>query len=395
MTVSNCWDIQAELNSWLTAGHVEHAELLQLQLIIHEWPLPQSLTENMQIFPSHTHTQRHTTSLNEYAWDICSCVLLFVSLLAIVHWEFIWISFSLIFISFWFSFFVPMSKIWTVCHFNWISMPRLGKKCTTKSEWGKKHCNLCIWARQDGNEEGGLVKKSQKAQNILHKFAYNCLNLAWCCTSRYIHMACGTRELRAELATCKTCPTYRKHNTCNSSSICCHNWEPAANSRFLDNVVLYVPPAWYASSCMLTISCTENVFLYLQLSHLAALNTAMPSTLRPLLVSPQKPLMRNSRCKCCCKSLAASCFPLTTHCPLPHLVGHSTGKSAWAVYMRVMFVACFQSYVKHLTPSKWMPVPLPLLLLWQSAHDNSLIENIFLFARNREGDRNPFTVQRG
>lgn len=45
--------------------------------------------------------------------------------------------------------------------------------------------------------------------------------------------------------------------------------------------------------------------------------------------------------------------------------------------MRVMFVACFESYVKHLTPSKWMPVPLPVaLLLWQFAHDNSLIENI-------------------
>lgn len=42
--------------------------------------------------------------------------------------------------------------------------------------------------------------------------------------------------------------------------------------------------------------------------------------------------------------------------------------------MRVMFVACFESYVKHLTPSKWM---LLLLLLWQSAHDNSLIENMF------------------
>lgn len=134
-----------------------------------------------------------------------------------------------------------------------------------------------------------------------------------------------------------------------------------------------------------------------QLSYLAALNTPMPSTLRPLLVSPQKPLMRNSRCECCCKAHAASWFPFTCLwlwlCRLPHLVCHSTGKSAWAVYMRVMFVACFESYVKHLTPSKWMPVPLPVaLLLWQFAHDNSLIENIIHIPI---WDRNPYTVQRG
>lgn len=44
---------------------------------------------------THTCTHRQAQALNEYAWHICSCVLLFVSLLAIVHWVFIWISFAL------------------------------------------------------------------------------------------------------------------------------------------------------------------------------------------------------------------------------------------------------------------------------------------------------------
>lgn len=128
-------------------------------------------------FPQpHTGTQPHSMNMHG---DICSCVCFTFCFLVSdcplgIHLNFFQPYFHFVLLCF---FRVPMSKIWTVCHFNWISMPRLGKKCTTKSEWGKKHCNLCIWAMSGGRS---LVKKLQKAQNILHKFAYNCLNLAWC-----------------------------------------------------------------------------------------------------------------------------------------------------------------------------------------------------------------------
>lgn len=90
----------------------------------------------------------------------------------------------------------------------------------------------------------------------------------------------------------------------------------------------------------------QSVFLYLP--HAACRMPQLTSTLKqPRLVSPQKPPMRNSRCQRCCKALAANPqHPQSPPCYRP---------TAWVVYVRVMFVACSSSYVKHLTPSKWLP----------------------------------------
>lgn len=87
ITTHNSWVASATVADW------KHAD----------FPQPHIHTQTDK--HTQTYTHRHTTSLNEYAWGyLVMCVLLFVSLLAIVHWEFIWISFSLIFISFCFAF---------------------------------------------------------------------------------------------------------------------------------------------------------------------------------------------------------------------------------------------------------------------------------------------------
>lgn len=75
---------------------------------------------------------------------------------------------------------------------------------------------------------------------------------------------------RVAFATCKTCPTCVQHMQQLQLQLQQLLPEPAANSRFLDNVVLYVSPACLPAYvcmrvCMLTISCAVNVFLlYLQ-----------------------------------------------------------------------------------------------------------------------------------
>lgn len=262
-------------------------------------------------------------------------------------------------------------------------MPRLCKKCTIKSEWTK---NTAIYVcGQRGRECAGIgeeaAEKVAKGANMLHKFAYNCLNLAWCFArvgiSIWREWGEGLSWPRVAFATCKTCPTCVQHMQQLLLSQLLRTSGKFTLLRQCGVVcVACLPVCVCVCVCMLTISCAVNVFL-LYLQH----STPTPHHAHFLChLKSHWCAIRVCEC-CCCKALqAASCFPLALPLlPAPsalHLACHSTGKSAWAVYMRVMFVACFESYVKHLTPSKWMLLLL-LLLLWQSAHDNSLIENMF------------------
>lgn len=189
------------------------------------------------------------------------------------------------------------------------------QKVHNKSYWTK---NTAIYVCGRGRRwervgsEGVAVEKVAKGANILHKFAYNCLNLAWCCAREYISIWREGERLRGEGSAghMQNMPHIVRgtHNTCSS----CHNWEPAANSRFLDNMVLYVPPA-----CLCVCVCMRVCWRFLRRECFpplpAVLNTHAASP-RPLLVSPQKPLMRNSRSECCCKALSLqAAFP----CPSP------------------------------------------------------------------------------
>lgn len=183
------------------------------------------------------------------------CVLLFVSLLAIVHWEFIWISFSLIFISFCFAFFVcPCQKFGQFV--TLIEFPCQGwAKSAQQKVNGAKNTAIYVsgqWV------EGSLVKKSQKAQNILHKFAYNCLNLAWCegwaghmqnmpHISHTQHMQQQQQQQRQHQHLLPQLRTSGKFTLLRQCGVVC-----AACLRGVRR--------------MLTISCAENVFLYLHSS---------------------------------------------------------------------------------------------------------------------------------
>lgn len=100
--------------------------LIQLQLIIHEWPHTHTLTH------THIHTQSQCIFMCAFHFfPACysDCPLG-------IHLKSFYFHFVLCVLVSFRSFCcfyccccccAPMSKMWTVCHFNWISMPRLHK----------------------------------------------------------------------------------------------------------------------------------------------------------------------------------------------------------------------------------------------------------------------------